>query len=509
MSQRVKDVLEGPDAELAAEIIDAVKCHDVHAQLQSYIVYSIQVGPLLVKRRYSEFESLRGTLVKLFPTSLIPPIPEKQSLSSNIATNSMRITSGKIQGSGAGAHSVNSGPIDSSPSSNDIHKQLGNVLNGYENNKAIKLVGYRKRMLSVFLNRCLKMEKVRKSKHFFYFLDAQTNFSEYLNSKDCSLFVKTSIYQLSPFDPLDQIENQLYLTLPVPSSSDAHLFKEAVEENDQFTIFIHYEAKFLKYEHVLNNIAKVNKHLLKHFSDLSVDMLDLGAGFNQLSMIQDSNMIELVGKGFEHRNLFLTELCESINLEFLDKLLEMKQFSTTAKQLIGYNRKKIIQLKIVEKELFQTRARAKRFENEEKRIREIDIQARHAVGNNNTDDLSDSPITDDELQSALYSKSKKSLYQNIPGVNKINNMILKYVSDPNPDETRRNKHYDLRLKLFQLERQYTILNDELTTINESILKELNMFHDWFKNSLNEIMAEYNFSLKSFFDKCKSSWDAIN
>lgn len=33
-----------------------------------------------VKRRYSEFESLRKSLLKLYPILLIPPIPEKHTL---------------------------------------------------------------------------------------------------------------------------------------------------------------------------------------------------------------------------------------------------------------------------------------------------------------------------------------------------------------------------------------------------------------------------------------------
>lgn len=32
------------------------------------------------KRRYSEFESFRRSLVRLHPTALVPPIPEKHSL---------------------------------------------------------------------------------------------------------------------------------------------------------------------------------------------------------------------------------------------------------------------------------------------------------------------------------------------------------------------------------------------------------------------------------------------
>lgn len=32
------------------------------------------------RRRYSEFESLRNSLVKLYPTLIIPPIPSKQTI---------------------------------------------------------------------------------------------------------------------------------------------------------------------------------------------------------------------------------------------------------------------------------------------------------------------------------------------------------------------------------------------------------------------------------------------
>jgi hypothetical protein len=38
------------------------------------------VQGLEVKRRYSEFASLRATLVNLHPTLIIPPIPEKHSM---------------------------------------------------------------------------------------------------------------------------------------------------------------------------------------------------------------------------------------------------------------------------------------------------------------------------------------------------------------------------------------------------------------------------------------------
>ncbi len=44
-----------------------------------YITYLVETQPLgfQVKRRYSDFEWLRGILLSFFPGSMIPPIPEK------------------------------------------------------------------------------------------------------------------------------------------------------------------------------------------------------------------------------------------------------------------------------------------------------------------------------------------------------------------------------------------------------------------------------------------------
>ncbi|KDN35070.1 hypothetical protein RSAG8_11908, partial [Rhizoctonia solani AG-8 WAC10335] len=45
-----------------------------------YIAYVIRSGNVETRRRYSEFESLRNSLSKLYPTLIIPPIPSKQTI---------------------------------------------------------------------------------------------------------------------------------------------------------------------------------------------------------------------------------------------------------------------------------------------------------------------------------------------------------------------------------------------------------------------------------------------
>lgn len=83
---------------------------------------------LEVRRRYSEFESLRKNLSLLHPTLIVPPIPDKHSLSDY-------------------ASAPRSAKED------------------------VNTIDLRKRMLGVFLNRCARMKEIREDTVFLRFLD--------------------------------------------------------------------------------------------------------------------------------------------------------------------------------------------------------------------------------------------------------------------------------------------------------------------------------------------------
>ncbi|TID31242.1 hypothetical protein CANINC_000185 [Pichia inconspicua] len=489
-------------------IVDASVSTDIHSQLNGFDVYLIQINSLNVRRRYSEFEALRTCLVKQFPTLIVPPIPEKQSLKSNIS----QTTSKSL---GLATSSITSNITDTVPSgqssSNDTNSAFTEMKTFDEkkgtSNSMISLIEYRKRMLSEFLNKCLHNPVLSKSKFLSSFFNPEINYLDFVQNKENSSFFKTSIYQLSPKAPLENIENQIYLTLPIPSSSDAYLFKELSEE-EQFQKFVCFESKFLKYELILNNIAKINKHLVRHTQELSTELSELGVQFNQLSILQDSNFIEKMGKLFERHTIFLSNLSSSINIGFLDKLIELKSFSSTCKGLMEYNRKKIIQFKLIEKELYNVRSRYKRYESEEQRIRDIEWKANAVMRNSSpdSDEYFEPPITVEELQTALYSKSfNQGIYGKIPGINKFNNIILKYVNDPNPDETRRTKFYNIRIRLFQLEKQYSCTQEDLNFINNEVMKQLETYHEWFKHELFQLVVCYRNIMKTYDGKGLEQW----
>ena len=93
---------------------------------------------LEVRRRYSEFNSLRATLVNLHPTLIIPPIPEKHSMADYAA----KPTKAK--------------------------EDMG-------------IIDLRKRMLSVFLNRCRRMREVREDGVWWRFLDPNASWVRYFH----------------------------------------------------------------------------------------------------------------------------------------------------------------------------------------------------------------------------------------------------------------------------------------------------------------------------------------
>jgi len=93
---------------------------------------------LEVKRRYSEFASLRAELVRLHPTLIVPPIPEKHTMADYAA----KPTKAK--------------------------EDAG-------------IIELRKRMLAVFLNRCRKMKDILEDGVFWRFLDPYTSWVCFLS----------------------------------------------------------------------------------------------------------------------------------------------------------------------------------------------------------------------------------------------------------------------------------------------------------------------------------------
>jgi len=101
---------------------------------------------LEVRRRYSEFASLRDALSRLHPTLIIPPIPEKHTMADYAAN----------------------------PTKAKQDQQI---------------IDLRKRMLAVFLNRCRQMDEVRNDGVWWRFLDPNASWVGFMMPNFIYLFL--------------------------------------------------------------------------------------------------------------------------------------------------------------------------------------------------------------------------------------------------------------------------------------------------------------------------------
>ncbi|KAB8079301.1 hypothetical protein BDV29DRAFT_187271 [Aspergillus leporis] len=350
---RIEQILyENP--EMPILITDAGKNHEGGG---SFIVYTIRTGDLEVRRRYSEFSSLRQTLVNLHPTLVIPPIPEKHTMADYAA----KPTKAK------------------------------------EDTAIIEL---RKRMLAVFLNRCRRMKEVREDGVWWRFLDPNVSWSEVLHSHPASSVPKNNL-KAPPLDPANPTPAHAWL--PVPSSSaklkgtsgptasaapppaevpgpdilgrfPPESRKLSEQELDPY--FINFEASTRELELLLQgNIEKVNRRTLAHLSSLSADLMELGARYNGFSLSEQSPTvaaaIERVGQAADTSYIETEELSNALSAHFAEPMRESAQFASIVRSVLRYRVLKRVQEEMTRDELAKKKTlldSLERSELEAKRI---------------------------------------------------------------------------------------------------------------------------------------------
>ncbi|KAI9887125.1 MAG: Sorting nexin, cytoplasm-to-vacuole targeting pathway/endosomal sorting [Watsoniomyces obsoletus] len=363
---RIEQMLyEDPD--LLIVITDAGKSHESGG---SYIVYTIRTGDIEVRRRYSEFNSLRTTLVNLHPTLIIPPIPEKHSMADYAA----KPTKAKEDAS---------------------------------------IIDLRKRMLTVFLNRCRRMQQVLEDGVWWRFLDPNASWSEVLNSPPASLVPK-NILKASPLDPAHSSPAHNYL--PVPSNSAklksasgstasgtpvappsyaatpstaAHTIPgpqvfgrfpptaQNLSEQDLDPYFAHFETSTRELELLLQgNIEKVNRRTLTHLSSLAVDMAELGARYNAFSLSEPSPSlaaaIERIGQAVDSSYIATEELSSNLGITFAEPMRESAQFAGVVRSVLRFRILKRVQEEMTRDDLLKKKNLLESLERSEMEAKRID-----------------------------------------------------------------------------------------------------------------------------------------
>ncbi|KAL8806721.1 MAG: hypothetical protein Q9182_001118 [Xanthomendoza sp. 2 TL-2023] len=363
---RIEQMLyENPDLQIV--ITDAGKSHESGG---SFIVYTIRTGDLDVRRRYSEFHSLRSTLVNLHPTLIIPPIPEKHSMADYAA----KPTKAK---------------------------------------EDVAIIDLRKRMLTMFLNRCRKMRDVREDGVWWRFLDPNASWSEVLHSHPVASIPK-NMMKAPPLDPSNPTPAHQWLPVPSTSaklrsvsrsnstgtptspphqsfmaSTAAHTIpapqlysrfppsSQNLSEQELDPYFSTFESNTRELELLLQgNIEKVNRRTLTHLSALSTDMAELGARYNGFSLSEQSTTVaaavERIGQAADSSYIATEELSSSLGAHFAEPMRESAQFASVVRSVLRYRIMKRVQEEMTKDELYAKRNLLESLERSEMEAKRIE-----------------------------------------------------------------------------------------------------------------------------------------
>ncbi|CCH42276.1 Sorting nexin-41 [Wickerhamomyces ciferrii] len=453
---------------LNIEIIDAGKSREGHSR--GYIVYTIKVNGALVRRRYSEFESLRTKLTKLFPTLIIPPIPEK--------------------------HKITKYATAPTKAKEDSH-----------------IIEHRRRMLSVFLKRLLEIDQVRESQVYHSFLDPNANWPEVLSSPPISTIPK-NILQADPFDPANSSAAHSYL--PIPSSTVI-----VVKETADDAHFNQVEANAKEYESVISNgIDRINKKVVKHINDVSNEFSEAGAAFNAFSLEETgklANILEKIGQVHDNSYLSTETLVNTLNFEFTEPLGESVHFASVVKDIIKFRQQKSLQLDITARTLkhkYNQLNLLQRTEEESRRIDEalnaesgktgkINFDRKQAEREAHNKAASNAGLSQSSMITPLEHK-KTSMFK-IPGISKISSAIKEAI-EPDPEVTRHNNYTKTKDDINQLRQTVEAAENDLKKVTESVHSELERFQIQKEEDLKKMILAYSSSILDWSRKNLEFWE---
>lgn len=492
----------------------------------SYIAYTIRTGDLEVRRRYSDFASLRQTLVSLHPTLVIPPIPEKHSMADYAA----KPTKAK--------------------------EDAG-------------IIELRKRMLAVFLNRCRRMTEVRDDGVWWRFLDPNASWNEVMHSHPVSSIPK-QILKAPPLDTANPTPGHNYL--PVPSSSAklksggatsssgtptsppqhaslpstaAHTVPGAqlnrfppssqnLSEEELDPYFVNFEASSKELETLLQgSMEKVNRRTLTHHANLAEDLADLGAKLNGFSLSERSQSlaaaIEKVGQAVDSTYIATAELSSQLGATFAEPMRESAQFAGVVRSVLRYRVLKRVQEEMTKDELEKKKTLLDQLERSEMEARRIEQhlssygppsspprRSTSSASRSSTDGRpsedsasidSDFPPTqgnggDTNAPSATQgapqdsgSASKSQEHKKSPSGNFVTNKIFGRINhaihgmvDVDPERTRRDQIGKTRESLVQLEQALEVSGKDVKDASAGVLKDLKRFQSEKEDDLKRYMV---------------------
>ncbi|KAH9975882.1 hypothetical protein BGW80DRAFT_1295077 [Lactifluus volemus] len=309
----------GEDVEIV--ITDAQKTSE--NSTSPYITYVIRSGNAVSRHRYSEFESLRSNLTRLYPTLIIPPIPSKQSISD------YAIKQAKAR-------------------------------------EDVAMIARRKRMLQAFLNRIARHPIISNEHVFHRFLQGEVSWTEILHSPPISQLPK-NILKAPAHNPTDSNASLAYEALPNPSP--AHPLRRPDQRFLDSEVFTN---KFAS--HLSGPMERVTRRTMKRWTDYAQDHMELGAIWNGFSLNESGELaasIEKTGQAIDTTYMSTTRLLQDLEQNWQEPLHEYSQFASIIKKLLAYRHQKHVQLEMTQDALEARRESLTELEKSEREAKRL------------------------------------------------------------------------------------------------------------------------------------------
>lgn len=430
-----------------------------------YITYVIHAGTTEARHRYSEFESLRSNLAKLYPTLIIPPIPSKQSIS-DYATRPAKVK-------------------EDAP-----------------------MIGRRKRMLQTFLNR-IGRHPILSNEHVFHrFLDGEVSWTEVLHSQPLSHIPK-NILKAPSHNPTDQHASPAYEALPSPSAT------HPLRQPDQR--FIDSEVFTNKFANHLNGpMEKVTRRTLKRWSESAQDHSELGAALNGFSLNEGGTLasaIEKTGQAVDATYMSTTKLLQDLEQDWAEPLHEYTQFASIIKKLLAYRHQKHAQFEMTQDSLENKRELLEEYERSEREGKRLE----EALARGRSNGLTPRPVGQEENEGP---DEPASAYlpphpgpnphkKRAPGMGFLNALsyTIHGMMDADPETARRNGIGKTRETISQLEDALHLVAQDLKYSSSTIQADLDRFQRQKVADLREMAISMARSHRDWCKKNLETWQA--
>ncbi|KAJ8659465.1 hypothetical protein O0I10_004830 [Lichtheimia ornata] len=414
---------------------------------KSYMAYTIRLGNVETRHRYSEFESLRKALVRLYPTVIVPPIPEKHSLADYAALQT------RVK--------------DDMP-----------------------MVEKRKRMLQSFLVRVAKHPTLGRDHVFHQFLEDGVVWSDVLHSPPLSMLAKNPLQTIVSKEQQQQqadlqADRVILSSNLIPIPSPTYVLKspdERFEESERFTFRI---ANYMS-----NNLDKSQRKVIRRLGELANDYAELGAVYNGFSLNESdqvANAIEKIGQAVDASYMETAQMVTSLEGEFAEPIQEHSQFAQIIKQVLRFRHMKHAQVEMIETCLENKKATLENLQNMEQEARRLEeaISRERTIGANavDIDQLNDPSSHDMPTRRPPPTWSDPVRLLQALGYS-LQNMI-----DVDPTATRRNQIGKTKDAMDVLQQALEITRKDLAGASLDLQAELDRFqHEKIKDLRNMLIA---------------------